>query len=64
MKKYQTFFMTKKQKQPKKNLIKETQILDPVLQKVKVTMEIRGNKGLFAYFCKFKSILVDETLVS
>ena len=43
------------------NLIKETQILDPVLHKVKmwkehnnkphsVTMEIRGNKGLFAYF--------------
>ena len=53
------------------NLIKETQILDPVLHKVKmwkkqnkkqhsVTMEIRGNKGLFAYFCKFKSIIIDE----
>ena len=53
------------------NLIKETQILDPVLHKVKmwkkhnnkshsVTMEIRGNKGLFAYFRKFKSIIVDE----
>ena len=25
-----------------------------------VTMEIRGNKGLFAYFIKFKSIIVDE----
>ena len=25
-----------------------------------VTMEIRGNKGSFAYFRKFKSILVDE----
>ena len=47
------------------NLIKETQILDPVLHKVKmwkkhdnkphsVTMEIRGNKGLFAYFRKLK----------
>ena len=23
-------------------------------------MEIRGNKGLFAYFRKFKSIIVDE----
>ena len=53
------------------NLIKETQILDPVLHKVKmwkkhnnkphsVTMEIRGNKGLFAYFRKFKSIITDE----
>ena len=53
------------------NLIKETQILDPVLHKVKmwkkhnkkphpVTMEIRGNKGLFAYFRKFKSIMIDE----
>ena len=53
------------------NLIKETQILDPVLHKVKmwkkhnnkphsVTIEIRGNKGLFAYFRKFKSITVDE----
>ena len=54
-----------------KNLIKETQILDTVLQKVKmwkkhnnkphsVTMEIRGNKGLFAYFRKYKSIMIDE----
>ena len=54
-----------------KNLIKETQILDPVLHKVKiwkkhnnkthsVTMEIGGNKGLFAYFRKFKSIIIDE----
>ena len=53
------------------NLIKETQILDPVLHKVKmwkkhnnkphsVSMEIRGNKGLFAYFRKFKSIIFDE----
>ena len=53
------------------NLIKETQILDPVLHKVKmwrkhnnkphsVTMEIPGNKGLFAYFRKFKSIIIDE----
>ena len=53
------------------NLIKETQILDPVLHKVRmckkhnnkphsVTMEIRGNKGLFAYFRKFKSIIIDE----
>ena len=53
------------------NLIQETQILDPVLQKVKmwkkhknkphsVTMEIRGNKGLFANFRKFKSIIIDE----
>ena len=25
-----------------------------------VTMEIRGNKGLFPYFRKFKSIIVDE----
>ena len=53
------------------NLIKETQILDPVLHKVKmwkkhnnkphsVTMEILGNKGLFAYFRKYKSIIIDE----
>ena len=53
------------------NLIQETQILDPVLHKVKmwkkhknkphsVTMEIRGNKGLFANFRKFKSIIIDE----
>ena len=52
-------------------LIRETQILDPVLHKVKmwkkhnnkphsVTMEIRGNKGLFSSFRKFKSIIVDE----
>ena len=52
-------------------LIRETQTLDIVLHKVKmwkkhnnkphsVTMEIRGNKGLFAYFRKFKSIIVDE----
>ena len=52
-------------------LIKETQILDPVLHKVKmwkkhnskphsVTMDIRGNKGLFAYFRKNKSIIIDE----
>ena len=24
-------------------------------------MDIRGNKGLFAYFRKFKSIVIDET---
>ena len=53
------------------NLIKETKILDAVLHKVKmwkkhnskphsVTMEIRGNKGLFAYFRIFKSIIIDE----
>ena len=52
-------------------LIKETRILDPVLHKVKmrkkhnnkphsVTMDIRGNKGLFAYFRKYKSIIIDE----
>ena len=52
-------------------LIKETQIIDPVLHKVKmwkknnnkphsVTMDIRGNKGLFAYYRKFKSITIDE----
>ena len=52
-------------------LIEETQILDPVLHKVKmwkkhnskphsVTMDIRGNKGLFAYFRKYKSIIIDE----
>ena len=46
-------------------------MLDPLLHKVKlwrkhnnkphsVTMEIRGNKGLFAYFRKFKSVIVDE----
>ena len=53
------------------NLIQETQKLDPVLHKVKMwkthnnklhslTMEIHGNKGLFAYFRKFKSIIIDE----
>ena len=53
------------------NLIKETQKLDSVLHKVKmwkkhnnkphsVTMEIRGNKRLFAYFRKFKSLIIDE----
>ena len=53
------------------DLIKETQIIDPVLHKVKmwikhnnkphsVTMDIGGNKGLFAYFRKFKSIVIDE----
>ena len=26
-----------------------------------VTMDIRGNKGLFAYFKKFKSIITEET---
>ena len=52
-------------------LIKETQILDPVLHKVKiwkkhnskshsVTLDIRGNKRLFAYFRKYKSIIIDE----
>ena len=52
-------------------MIKETQIIDPVLHKVKmwkknnnkphsVTMDIRGNKGLFAYYRKFKSITIDE----
>ena len=52
-------------------LIRETQILDPVLHKLKMwkkhnnkphslTMEIRENKGLFAYFSKLKSIIVDE----
>ena len=51
-------------------LIKETQIIDPVLHKVKmwkkhnnkphsVTMETLGNKGLFANFRKFKSIIID-----
>ena len=56
------------------NLIEETQILDPVLHRVKtwkkhdnkphsVTMEIRGNKGLCAYFRKFKSIIIDEKSV-
>ena len=53
------------------DLIKETKILDPVLHKVKilkkhnnkpysVTMDIRGNKWLFAYLRKFKSIISDE----
>ena len=55
------------------DLIRETQILDPVLHKVKtwkkhnnkphsVTMDIRGNKGLFAFFRKFKSIVFDEKI--
>ena len=53
------------------DLIRETQIIDPVLHKVKmwkkhnnkplsVTMDIRGNKGLFAYYRKFKSIVIDK----
>ena len=53
------------------DLIRETQIIDPVLHKVKmwkkhnntphsVTMDIRGNKGLFIYYRKFKSIVIDE----
>ena len=53
------------------NLIRETQIIDPVLHKVKmwekhnnkphsVTLDIRGNKVLFAYYRKFKSIIIDE----
>ena len=53
------------------SLFYETQILDPVLHKVKmwkthitktnsVTPEIRGNKGLFAYYRKFKSVIIDE----
>ena len=53
------------------SLLKETQIQDPVLHKVRmwkthnnkphsVTLEIRGNKGLFAYYRKFKSIVIDE----
>ena len=53
------------------DLIRETQIIDPVLHKVKmwkkhnnkphsVTMDIRGNKGLFAYYRKFKSLIIDE----
>ena len=61
----------KKKTKITEDLIKETQILDPVLHKVKmwkkhnnkphsVTMEIRGNKGLFAYFRKFKSIIIDD----
>ena len=52
-------------------LLNETQILDRVLHRVKmwktnnnkphsVTPEIRGNKGLFAYYRKFKSIVIDE----
>ena len=63
-------FYDKKTKVTEK-LIKETQILDPVLHKVKmwkkhnnkppsVTMDIRGKKGLFAYFRKYKSIIIDE----
>ena len=53
------------------DLIRATQMLDPVLHKVKmwtkhnnkphsVTMDIRGNKGFFAYFRKFKSLIIDE----
>ena len=52
------------------NLIKEIQILDPVLHEVQmwkkhnikhsVTMDIRGNKGLFDNFRKLKSIIIDE----
>ena len=53
------------------SLIKETQILDPVLNNVKmwkthsnkpnsVTPDIRGNRGLFAYYRKFKSVVIDE----
>ena len=53
------------------DLIRETQIIDPVLHKLKmwkkhnnkphsVTMDIRGNKGRFAYYRKFKSIVIDE----
>ena len=52
------------------SLLKETQIPDPVLDKVKmwkthnkpnsVTTDIRGNKGLFAYYRKFKSVVIDE----
>ena len=45
--------------------------MDPVLHKVKmwkkqnnkphsVTLDIRGNKGLFLYYRKFKSIIIDE----
>ena len=45
--------------------------MDPVLHKIKgwkkhnntphsVTIDIRGNKGLFAYFRKLKSIIIDE----
>ena len=55
-----------------KELNKETQILDPVLHKVKmwkkqnnkphsVTIDICGNKGLLAYFRELKSITIDET---
>ena len=53
------------------DLIRETQIIDPVLHKVRmwkkhnnkphsVTLDIRGNKGLFAYYRKFKSIIIDQ----
>ena len=52
------------------DLIKEAQILDPVLHKIKMwkniakntfsNKDIRGNKGIFAYFQKFKSIIIDE----
>ena len=54
-----------------KELINEIQILDPVLHKVKmwkkhnnkphsVTMDISGNKGLFAYFRNLKSIIIRD----
>ena len=53
------------------DLIRETRIIDPVLHKVKmwkkhnkkphsVTLDIRGNKGLFAFYRKLKSIIIDE----
>ena len=53
------------------SLFKETQILDPVLHKAKmwkthnnkpnsVTPEFIGNKGLFAYCRKIKSVVIDE----
>ena len=53
------------------DLIKETEFSDPVLHKIKmwkkhnkkphsVTKDIRGNKGLFAYFREFESIKIDE----
>ena len=57
----------------KEELIKETQIFDSILHIVKmwkkpinkphsVKMDIRGNKGLFAYFRKFKSIIIDDKI--
>ena len=62
---------TTKTKKIINSLLNETKILDPVLHRVKmwktnnnkphsVTPEIRGNKGLFAYYRKFKSIVIDE----